>query len=317
MGDLFLFTLIVVVLESKYMCGIIGVITSEKKDIAPVLIGALSRLEYRGYDSAGVAFSNNNTSTIVKCVGAPSEHLFARDCMEHGVPVLAKVGIGHNRWATHGKPTIVNAHPHTDTEKRIVVVHNGTILNYEELREELQSEGVNFVSETDTEVIPHLIARYIHEGSSMEHAFTSAISRLTGAFGIVAFDAHDDTHLYVAKEGSPIVIGMADDAYYVASSVHGFLPFTDRFITLEDGEIAILSGGQKLSLTVTNNKVEKKHATQIAEQVHAADLLKGDFETFMLKEIHEQPATTLATMLGRINEKEGVAVLGGLFDSQV
>lgn len=304
-------------LESKYMCGIIGVITNEKKDLAQVLIGALSRLEYRGYDSAGIALSHEGDVRILKCVGAPSEHLFARDIQEHQSSILTHIGIGHNRWATHGKPTLLNAHPHVDTEKRIAVVHNGTILNYEELRNELKNNGAIFVSETDTEVIPHLIAKYLNDGMSMEEAFSEAVSRLSGAFGIVAFDTKDASTLYVAKEGSPIVIGMTEDAYYVASSIHGFLPFTDRFITLEDGEIAILSTKPKLSLTVTNNKVERNHTMQIAEQVHAADLSKGDFETFMLKEIHEQPATTLATMLGRINEKEGLAVLGGLFDSQV
>jgi glucosamine--fructose-6-phosphate aminotransferase (isomerizing) len=280
------------------MCGIIGVITNEKKDMAPILIGALSRLEYRGYDSAGIALPSPNNLHVFKCVGAPSEHLSLNDCKEKSQPIITSLGIGHNRWATHGKPTLANAHPHIDSENRIAVVHNGTILNYEILRKELQDKGVVFASETDTEVIPQLIADYLKSGISMEEAFFSTVAKLTGAYGIVAFDKQDETRLYVAKEGSPIVIGMTDDAYYVASSIHGFLPFTDKFITLEDGEVAILTLKPKLAITIVNSKARKNvltHTTQVAEQVHAADLLKGDFETFMLKEIHEQPATTLAT----------------------
>lgn len=302
------------------MCGIIGIVTKEKRDIAPFLIGALSRLEYRGYDSAGIALGKDKTLHILKCTGAPSEHLHADEIMQKGKSIDASVGIGHNRWATHGKPTLRNAHPHTDTKKRVAVVHNGTILNYEILRKELQEEGCIFISETDTEVIPHLIAKYLNKGMTMEDAFFSTILQLEGTFGIVAFDTHDVSHLYVAKEGSPIVIGVADDAYYVASSTHGFLPFTDRFITLLDGEMAVVSSHPKLELKISNIK-ERKQITsrkhQVAEQTSVGDLLKGDFETFMLKEIFEQPTTTLATILGRTDEASGVAVLGGLFDYQL
>ena len=141
------------------MCGIIGILTKEKKDIAPLLIGALSRLEYRGYDSAGIALARKDTLHTLKCVGAPSENLHAHNLTVHAKPIDSSIGIGHNRWATHGKPTLLNAHPHTDGESRIAVVHNGTILNYEILKKELQDEGYVFVSETDTEVIPHLIAK--------------------------------------------------------------------------------------------------------------------------------------------------------------
>ena len=301
------------------MCGIIGILTKEKKDIAPLLIGALSRLEYRGYDSAGIALARKDTLHTLKCVGAPSENLHAHNLTVHAKPIDSSIGIGHNRWATHGKPTLLNAHPHTDGESRIAVVHNGTILNYEILKKELQDEGYVFVSETDTEVIPHLIAKYLKDGLTMEQSFLSTISRLTGSFGIVAFDTHDTRNLYVAKDGSPIVIGMSDDAYYVASSIHGFLPFTDRFITLEDGEMAVIQGGDKLAITISSIQERKEinnREHQTAEQTEVGDLSKGEFETFMLKEIYEQPATTRASLLGRIDEKNGVAVLGGLFDSQ-
>lgn len=301
------------------MCGIIGIIKTKKEVLAPTLIGALSRLEYRGYDSAGIAISDNGRLEVLKCVGAPSEHLHAREIEKEGQGRVVRIGIGHNRWATHGKPTINNAHPHTDSKKRVAVVHNGTILNYEILRKELESKGVTFVSETDTEVIPQLIAYYLDTGEEMENAFLKTLERLEGAFGIVAFDSEDDSRLYVAKEGSPIVVGVTDTGYYVASSIHGFLPFTDRFITLSDGEMAVLKVGDSLELsirTVKGNEVVNNKKQQIAEKGNLEDLSKGDFETFMLKEIFEQPATTLATLLGRVDEEDGVAVLGGLFDHQ-
>lgn len=299
------------------MCGIIGIITKENKNITPMLIGALSRLEYRGYDSAGIAIGKDKNLHILKCVGAPSENLHEKDLSSESI--FSSIGIGHNRWATHGKPTLLNAHPHTDMYKRIAVVHNGTILNYGILREELQKEGYVFISETDTEVIPNLISKYLKMNLSMEEAFSSTISRLEGTFGIVAFDSHDTEHIYIAKEGSPIVIGISDDSYYIASSIHGFLPFTDRFITLLDGEIAVINSSPKLELNIYCIKEKKNiidRECQTAEHTNIGDLSKGDFETFMLKEIYEQPATTQATILGRTDEKNGTAVLGGLFDYQ-
>jgi glucosamine--fructose-6-phosphate aminotransferase (isomerizing) len=301
------------------MCGIIGILTNKERNITGDLIGALSRLEYRGYDSAGVAISDGKNIHTLKCVGAPSQYLHERDLTQTKTPLTASVGIGHNRWATHGKPTLVNAHPHVDTQKRIAVVHNGTILNYEALRSELQQQGVTFVSETDTEVIPHLISQHMAQGLPMREAFLRAVNRLEGAFGIVAFDVNDSSTLYVAKEGSPIVIGLSHDALYVASSVHGFLPFTNEFVTLHDGEVAILSSRQGLDTEIIryqDSEPVNSRAPQTAQSINMQDLSKGDFETFMLKEIFEQPATTQATLLGRIKEKEGTVMLGGLFDHE-
>lgn len=299
------------------MCGIIGVITKEKKDISPLLISALSRLEYRGYDSAGIAIDNQGELAVLKCVGAPSDNLHAADIKIGGEVILSSIGVGHNRWATHGKPTVENAHPHIDSKKRVAVVHNGTILNYEILKKELQSKGVTFLSETDTEVIPHLVSSYLEGGMTMEDAFTSTISLLEGAYGVVAFDTENASTLYVAKEGSPIVIGIAQDSYYVASSIHGFLPLTDRFVTLLDGEIAVLTIGAEPSIRSSKDKkIIPNRASQVAATTHVGDLSKGEFETFMLKEIFEQPATTQASITGRTDEKNGVAVLGGLFDSK-
>lgn len=298
------------------MCGIIGVLSTNSKNLAPLLIDSLSRLEYRGYDSAGIAIPNNGKSEILKCLGAPSENLKEPD-FNHGQTVLSTIGIGHNRWATHGKPSIDNAHPHTDSYNKIAVVHNGTILNYENLKQELQSEGVIFKSETDTEVIPHLIAKYRVQGANMEDAFASTINHLEGAFGILAFDSSEPNKLYTAKQGSPIVIGITDDAYYVASSIHAFAPYANRFIPLNDGEVAVLSSQPKLEILLQKIGTNTPLANREQQPTNLDDptaLSKGEFETFMLKEIFEQPATTIATMLGRTNPKNGTAVLGGLFD---
>jgi glucosamine--fructose-6-phosphate aminotransferase (isomerizing) len=300
------------------MCGIIGIISKGSKDIPSSLVGALTRLEYRGYDSAGVAVVSQGTIHTLKCVGAPSQYLKGGTLTDlQKKREYIRIGIGHNRWATHGKPTLENAHPHIDGEERFAVVHNGTILNYEALRKKLIKSGTVFTSDTDTEVIPHLVASFVKKGLSTEEAFSRTLDELEGAYGIVLIDKRDENTLYVARQGSPIVIGSTDDTYYVASSIHGFLPYTNRYITLEDGEVAVLSVTPSLMCTIrsrgSKQEVGEKEE-QIAEGTTIDDLSKGDFETFMQKEIYEQPTTTRATLLGRIDEKRGTAVLGGLID---
>lgn len=228
------------------MCGIIGIVTKQKRNIIPDIIGALSRLEYRGYDSAGISFVKpvqgrdmgveinspdyKSENYIYKCLGAPSINMHASDIYEKlqiSSPEV-HIGIGHNRWATHGMPSIINAHPHTDINFEVSVVHNGTILNYEILKKDLEDKNVKFNSDTDTEVIPQMIAFYIRSGMDMRRAFETTINRLEGGFGILAYHKDNDKVLYIAKQGSPIVIGLTKDSYYVSSSLHGFLPFTDK-----------------------------------------------------------------------------------------
>jgi glucosamine--fructose-6-phosphate aminotransferase (isomerizing) len=240
-------------------------------------------LEYRGYDSAGIAIVSSNTIHSIKCVGAPSQNLQGTTLPSLEEKII-KVGIGHNRWATHGKPTLENAHPHFDVEKRFAVVHNGTILNYDSIRTRLKKRGVTFVSETDTEVIPHLVADFCKQGLSTEEAFSRTLDELDGAFGIVLIDREDEHTLYVARQGSPIVIGSTEDTYYVASSIHGFLPYTNRYITLEDGEMAVLQTSPSLMCTIRARATRKQvrgRQEQTAEGQTIEDLSKGEFETFM------------------------------------
>lgn len=303
------------------MCGIIGFVTKEKKELAPKIIASLVDLEYRGYDSAGLAILDEKGSIKdFKCLGAPSMHLSLEtmyDSWKNKVPILSRTGIGHNRWATHGRPSLANAHPHSDCAKEITIVHNGTIVNYESIKNELTKKGHVFLSETDTEVIPHLLEEYVKTGSDFETAFKQTATRLEGSFGIVALYARTPGRLYIAKNGSPISIGVGKDELIVASSTNALVRYTDRYITLEDGEYAILDG-DTLAVEVKRWETNRRQikVEQLIEGVVASDLSKGDYETFMLKEIYEQPSSTKTTLLGRFDVSLGNVVLGGLTDEK-
>lgn len=300
------------------MCGIIGIISKEKRDIVNDLANSLARLEYRGYDSAGIAFIYNNEVKVYKCLGAPSLGLRAIDIesqLQDNNPQI-KIGIGHNRWATHGGATLLNAHPHTDTDKNIFVVHNGTILNYDKLKSELQQNGVTFQSETDTEIIPQMIAYYIKEGLEMKEAFIKTINRLEEGFGIVAFNKNDENTIYTAKQGSPILIGIGEGEYFISSSIHGFITNTNKYVSLNDGEMAIINinHNSPLEIFTYKEKININKNIEIADNIDEKDLSKGDYETFMLKEIYEQSATFKATLLGRLRKDIGEAIFGGLIE---
>ncbi len=263
------------------MCGIVGYVG--KLDAVPLLIDGLKRLEYRGYDSAGIAVHTPGRLVIRKSVG----RLSALEQRLAEQPVQGHPGIGHTRWATHGAPTEINAHPHTDDSGRIAVVHNGIIENYQELRTALEAKGHHFKSQTDTEVIPHLIAQEVKDGApSLEEALRRALRKARGAYalGILSLD-HPDT-VFAARQGSPLIVGLGEDEYYIASDVPAILNRISKVVYLNDGEIAVLSrDGIRLSkLDGTEVKPEIKPVTLQAE---AAE--KAGFETFMLKEIHEQP----------------------------
>lgn len=301
------------------MCGIIGIIKKEDSELIDNLVMSLVDLEYRGYDSAGIAIIYNGEIKIEKCLGAPSQYLDSGRFKDKlgGKKIYTKVGIGHNRWATHGKPSLSNAHPHTDCVDSIAVVHNGTILNYDFLKQDLISKGHNFKSDTDTEVVPHLIEESIKSGKTLEDAIVASASLLEGSFGLVIIHKDFPEKLFVVKNGSPISIGIAPDTYIVASSTNAILRYTDRYILLEDGEMAILDG-KDLTHSIFKYKQPARSlvhkAEHIIEGIMLEDLSKGEFDTFMQKEIFEQPATTRATILGRTDESLGLAVLGGLID---
>ncbi|RMF57713.1 MAG: glutamine--fructose-6-phosphate transaminase (isomerizing) [Calditrichaeota bacterium] len=285
------------------MCGIVGYIG--KRDAYPILINGLKRLEYRGYDSAGVALSNNGQIIIEKQVGKIS-------VLEQSIgdkPMRGLVGIAHTRWATHGEPNQINAHPHTDSEGNIVLVHNGIIENYSTLRQMLQDKGHTFNTETDTEIIAHLIEEFYKHTQNFEDAFRSALLEIDGTYGLALITKHEPGKLFAARMGSPLVLGVGDEEYFVASDASAIIAHTRDVIYLEDGEIAIIDEHGYVTKTIENEVIEKKveRVTFDLERIE-----KAGYDHFMLKEIYEQPRTVADCMRGRLQPEEGVTRLGGL-----
>ncbi|WP_394739916.1 glutamine--fructose-6-phosphate transaminase (isomerizing) [Natronococcus roseus] len=283
------------------MCGIIGYVGADRSDAADVLLHGLSQLEYRGYDSAGIALADGRLD-VHKRQGELSALENALAGAELGNQTT---GIGHTRWSTHGPPSDRNAHPHTDAENRVAVVHNGIIENYQGLRDELSAEGVEFRSETDTEVIPHLIAGYLEDGLDHEAAFRAAISRLEGSYAVAAVFAGSET-VYAARHESPLVLGLADDGTYLASDVPAFIEFTDRVIYLEDGEFARLEGDE-ISVTDSEGRVVETSIETI--EWDPEDAGKSGYDHYMRKEINEQPSSLRECFRGRLDELSGRVTL--------
>ena len=285
------------------MCGIVGYVGG--KQALPILMAGLKRLEYRGYDSAGVAMFTDHGLKVSKQVGKirALEAVIERE----GGTIVSTHGIGHTRWATHGEPNQVNAHPHYDTEREIALVHNGIIENYRTLKEFLSRKDFVFRSETDTEVLTHLI-RFNYKGDLTE-AVRDALTQVEGTYGIaVVSSLHPDT-IIAARMGSPLVIGSGENENFVASDVSAMLEHTNRVVYLEDGEIAtVTSQGFQIS-TIQNVKI----TPSIEEISWSLDMIeKSGYDHFMLKEIHEQPTTLRNAMRGRINHEEGISRLNGL-----
>lgn len=302
------------------MCGIVGIITSKKRNLVPEIISSLKNLEYRGYDSTGIAILDTGAIKRVRRLGAPSDVFIPQQISEElGVGDDGiSVAIGHNRWATHGRPSEENAHPHFDCTDTLAIVHNGTILNHESLRRELITLGHTFTSTTDTEVIPHLIEQKIKEGASIKDAFLDTAAHLEGSYGLALISANEPNRLLLAKHGSPLLFGILKDTLIAASSSNAILAYTNTFITLNDGEYADLSVkdglvSYKIGTILDREKLITKKMTTITEH-SLEDMSKGEYESFMKKEIHEQPSVFRTTILGRYNEKTGDAVLGGLID---
>ena len=285
------------------MCGIVGYLGN--REAAPILLNGLKRLEYRGYDSAGIATISDGQVHIVKEVGKIRKLEEAlNDTMPSGL-----IGIGHTRWATHGKPNTINAHPHTDCHDNIVLIHNGIIENFSVLKKVLEQSGHVFKSDTDTEVIAHLIEELYQNGHTFEEAFREALLKVEGTFGVAVMTKDDPDRIYVARKGSPIVIGVGEGEYFVASDVTPLIPHTRNVFYLEDDEMAILTRQGIITKTI-QNKVIEKHVHKITMEL--SDIEKGGFDHYMLKEIFEQPKTIMDTMRGRILREEGLVKLGGL-----
>jgi glucosamine--fructose-6-phosphate aminotransferase (isomerizing) len=276
------------------MCGIVGYVG--KREAQPVLVNCLKRLEYRGYDSCGIALLGKNLEIYKDAVRIESLEKSLRPNSSH-------TGIGHTRWATHGKPSQKNAHPHTDCSGKIAVVHNGVIENFLQLREQLTKEGHVFRSDTDTEVIPHLIEKY-YQGN-LEQAVSRAIVDITGSYAFVAI--HVDWHgLVVARNESPLILGVGDKEYIVASDVPAVLDYTDRVIYLEDGDIGVIT--ENALICTSNGKQVERAEHRIPWSMEEAQ--KAGHEHFMIKEIHEQPRVIRNTYKGYISALEPVVNLG-------
>ena len=288
------------------MCGIIGCVGREDGTLSTLLHG-LSKLEYRGYDSAGVALVGDGSLRVAKKAGKLDE---LRSVVDDRTDLSGTVGIGHTRWSTHGPPTDGNAHPHRDCTGRVAVVHNGIVENYQTLRDELSASGHEFDSDTDTEVIPHLVEEHMEPGGDPETAFRDAVARLEGSFALACVVAGVEAVL-VARNDSPLVLGIDDGATYLASDVPAFREFTDRVVYLEDGEFARLTADGWHVSDAGGTPVEKSVETV---EWDAEDTGKSGYDHFMLKEIHEQPRALRQCLRGRVDELGGSVSLKELAD---
>lgn len=284
------------------MCGIIGYLGP--KPVVPVLIDGLRRLEYRGYDSAGIALVKNGAIEIRRSAGK----LFRLEQVIASNPVEGEYGVGHTRWATHGRPTEENAHPHRDCTGKIVVVHNGIIENYLELKHELQTAGHTFETETDTEVIAHLVeGEFKNDG--LENAVRRSLKKLRGLFGIVLVHADDPGKIVAVRNGPPIVVGLGDEEFFVASDVPAILSHTRKVVFLGDEEMAIVTHGG-VEFTDYGGQTVSASTQRIQWDPIMAE--KAGYKHFMRKEIFEQPWALQETVLGRIYEEHGRVFLGEL-----
>ncbi|HEY0467674.1 MAG TPA: glutamine--fructose-6-phosphate transaminase (isomerizing) [Polyangiaceae bacterium] len=284
------------------MCGIMGYIGREPA--WEIVMSGLRRLEYRGYDSTGIATVSDKRLRIARRVG----HLSAlAEAHPQGLP--GNVGIGHTRWATHGGVTEANCHPHADSKQRIAVVHNGIIDNVEALRAEFVAKGVTFRSETDTEVLAELIGEGVAAGSSLRDAVVATMKRVEGTAGLVALDERDPTRLVAARMGSPVVVGLGEGSTWVASDALALVPYTERMIVLDEGEVAELTATSIKTVDLEQRDREKR-VEKILHRADDADI--GKYDHFMMKEICEQPAALDRSMRGRLDAVLGSSRLGGL-----
>ncbi|MBX7222147.1 MAG: glutamine--fructose-6-phosphate transaminase (isomerizing) [Blastocatellia bacterium] len=278
------------------MCGIVGYVG--QKQVVPVLLDGLKRLEYRGYDSAGIAVVDNGQLQVRRASGKLRN-------LEEAVrlqPLDGTYGIGHTRWATHGRPTEENAHPHRDGSGRIVVVHNGIIENYLELKRELQAEGHVFVTQTDTEVVAHLIGKYRQNCETLEEAVRQTVVMLRGIYALTVMSADEPDKVVSARMGPPVVVGLGKDEYFVASDIPAILYHTRDVFFLGDGEMAVLTKSGVMVSDFDNNIITPKTQRITWDPIMAE---KGGFKHFMLKEIYEQPRAVRETLAGRTSLDDG------------
>jgi glucosamine--fructose-6-phosphate aminotransferase (isomerizing) len=288
------------------MCGIVGYIG--KREAYPILIKGLHRLEYRGYDSAGIAILGKELK-VYKCKGKVSD----LENFASGKDISGSIGIGHTRWATHGEPNDINAHPHYSESKNLVIIHNGIIENYAPLKAELINRGHHFLSQTDTEVLIHLIEDIQkNENLDLFEAVRIALNEVVGAYAIVIIDKNNSDRLIAAKKGSPLVIGIGEEEYYIASDATPIVEYTKNVVYLEDEEIADISLKGGLKLKTIKNKKKTPYIQELELNLEAIE--KGGYDHFMLKEIYEQPRSIKDSMRGRLNSEKGIVNLGGIIE---
>ncbi len=286
------------------MCGIVAY--TGCKDAYPILIKGLKRLEYRGYDSAGVALSQGDEIALYKCRGRVAD--LDAFCLNKNLSACA--GIGHTRWATHGEPSTLNAHPHLSEDGKIALIHNGIVENYLVLKKELMSRGYNFKSDTDTEVLVHLIQDiFVKEQVPLEEAVRIALGGVVGTYALAILSADNPGQIILAKKGSPLLIGIGDNEYYVGSDGAPIVEYTKKVVHLEDGDVAVVAPQKKLVIRNINDNAKKRPYWQKLE-MNLEQLEKDGFEHYMLKEIFEQPKAIRDSMRGRLNVQKDVVSLG-------
>ncbi len=287
------------------MCGIVAYVGN--KDAYPIIIKGLKRLEYRGYDSAGVAIGNDSGITTLKQKGKVSDleaYISIKD-------TSGSIGIGHTRWATHGVPNQVNSHPHNSSDGKLSIIHNGIIENYASIKTALETKGYTFKSDTDTEVLIHLIEDVKkYENVSLFEAVRIALDEVVGAYAIVVMEDGVTNEFIAARKGSPLVIGIGCDEYYIASDATPIIEYTKDVVYLEDGEIARVNACEELEIKTIDNEIKTAYIHELEMSLDTIE--KDGFTHFMLKEIYEQPKSILDTMRGRINPDNNEVILGGI-----
>ncbi|WP_297694470.1 glutamine--fructose-6-phosphate transaminase (isomerizing) [uncultured Eudoraea sp.] len=289
------------------MCGIVGYIGF--RDAYPIIMKGLQRLEYRGYDSAGIALYDGNRINLAKTKGKVKD---LKDRSENNIPLNGNVGIGHTRWATHGVPNDVNSHPHYSNSGNLIIIHNGIIENYESIRQELTNRGYTFKSDTDTEVLVNLIEEVKKkENVLLGKAVQIALNQVVGAYAIAVFDIQKPDEIVVAKLGSPLAIGIGEDEFFIASDASPFIEFTNNAVYLEDQEMAIVRLGKEIKLRKIKNDAIAYPLVQEL-QFNLEEIEKGMYDHFMLKEIYEQPSAIKDTYRGRLLVDQGIIKMSGI-----
>ncbi len=286
------------------MCGIVGYIGP--KNSVPILLEGLRRLEYRGYDSAGVALVDDSQKLVISKIAGKVKDLVHK---VNGTSLSAHLGIGHTRWATHGEPNDLNAHPHWDCRHEIALIHNGIIENYATLKKKLEHDGHKIITKTDTEVLVHLIEEMYKRVNNLYTAVRLALLEVEGAFGILVISSREPDKIVAARKGSPLVIGLGDGENFLASDAAALVDHTRQVVYLEDGEVACVTRSSFLTKTIHDQEIQKEveEITFDLEQIE-----KGGYAHFMLKEIHEQPESIRNAMRGRLLMPDGIVKLGGL-----